>query len=94
MISKHVNEILEVCRENYRTIKCVEALHDSYKKFEIESSNLYPDLESKDVFILNNNKVFTTDDLEFAAINIINGNVVVFLGDYRFYFNDNTFKFN
>jgi hypothetical protein len=51
-------------------------------------------LESKDVFVLNNNKVFTADDLEFAAINIINGNVVVFLGNYRFYFNEETFKFN
>ncbi|MEY4342509.1 MAG: hypothetical protein RL736_302 [Pseudomonadota bacterium] len=92
MISKHVNEILEVCRENYRTIKCVEALHDSYKKFEIESSNLYPDLESKDVFILNNNKVFTTDDLEFAEIMNLNGNQVVFLGNYRFFFEDSVFN--
>ncbi len=94
MISKHVNEILEIFRENYRTIKCVEALHDSYKKFEIESNNLYPELESKDVFILNNNKVFTIDDLEFADIKTINGNQVVFLGNYRFYFNEETFKFN
>ena len=94
MISKHVNEILEIFRENYRTIKCVEALHDSYKKFEVESSNLYPDLECKDVFFLNNNKVFTIDDLEFADIKTINGNQVVFLGNYRFYFNDDTFKFN
>jgi hypothetical protein len=92
MISKHVEEVLALFRDNYRNIKCVESQYDSYHKLEIEVSNLYPEQDGEEVFGLSNNKSFTTDDFEFADIKNINGNQVIFLGNYRFYFNDSVFK--
>jgi len=92
MISKHVQELLELLRENYRNIKCVESQYDSYHKLEIEVSNLYPEENGEEIFGLSNNKSFTTDDFEFANVKKINGKEVIFLGNYRFYFDDSVFK--
>jgi hypothetical protein len=92
MISKHVQELLELLRENYRNIKCVESQYDSYHKLEIEVSNLYPEENGEEIFGLSNNKSFTTDDFEFANMKKINGKEVIFLGNYRFYFDDSVFK--
>jgi hypothetical protein len=92
MISKHVEELLELLRENYRSIKCVESNYDSYTKLEIEVSNLYPEKNEEDIFGLSNNKSLTVDDFEFADIKTINGKKVIFLGSYRFFFDDNVFK--
>jgi hypothetical protein len=92
MISKHVQELLELLRENYRNIKCVESLYDSYSKLEIEVSNLYPEQNGEEIFGLSNNKSITTEDFEFANIKNINGKQVIFLGNYRFYFDDSVFK--
>ncbi len=92
MISKHVQELLELLRENYRNIKCVESQYDSYHKLEIEVSNLYPEESGEEIFGLSNNKSFTTDDFEFANMKKINGKQVIFLGNYRFYFDDSVFK--
>jgi hypothetical protein len=92
MISKHVEELLGLLRENYRKIKCVESQHDSFSKLEIEVSNLYPEQKGEEIFGLSNNKSLTTDDFEFANIKNINGKQVIFLGNYRFYFDDSVFK--
>jgi hypothetical protein len=92
MISKHVEELLELLRENYRNIKCVESNYDSYTKLDIEVSNLYPEQNGEEIFGLSNNKSLTADDFEFANIKKINGKQVIFLGNYRFYFEDNVFK--
>jgi len=92
MISKHVEELLVLLRENYRNIKCVESNYDSHIKLEVEVSNLYPEQNGEDIFGLSNNKSLTTDDFEFANIKKINGKQVIFLGNYRFYFEDNVFK--
>jgi hypothetical protein len=92
MISKHVQELLELLRENYRNIKCVESQYDSHKKLEIEVSNLYPENSGEEIFGLSNNKSFTTEDFEFANIKTINGKPVIFLGNYRFFFEDNVFN--
>jgi hypothetical protein len=92
MISKHVEELLSLLRENYRNIKCVESNYDSHNKLEIEVSNLYPEQNGEEIFGLSNNKSLTTDDFEFANIKKINGKQVIFLGNYRFYFEDSVFK--
>lgn len=92
MISKHLEEILELFRENYRNIKCVESQYDSFHKLEIELSNLYPETESGQIFGLSNNKNLTGEDFEFADIKKINGKQVIFLGNYRFFFEDGVFK--
>ncbi len=92
MISKHVEELLELLRENYRNIKCVESQYDSYNKLEIEVSNLYPEQDGEEIFGLSNNKSLTTNDFEFADIKIIKGKTVIFLGNYRFYFEDSIFN--
>ena len=92
MISKHVQEILEPFRENYRNIKCVESQYDSYHKLEIEVSNLYPEQNGEEIFGLSNNKSLTTEDFEFADIKKINGKQVIFLGNYRFYFEEGVFN--
>jgi hypothetical protein len=92
MISKHVQGFLEIFRENYRNIKCVESQYDSHTKLEIEVSNLYPEHPGEEVFGLSNNKSFNTDDFEFADIKKINGKEVIFLGNYRFFFEDGVFK--
>jgi len=92
MISKHIHELLELLRENYSSNKCVESQYDSYHKLEIEVSNLYPEQNGEEIFGLSNNKSFTTDDFEFADIKKINGKQVIFLGNYRFYFEDGVFK--
>jgi hypothetical protein len=92
MISKHVEELLELLRENYRNIKCVESNYDSYTKLDIEVSNLYPEQNGEEIFGLSNNKSLTTDDFEFADMKKINGKQVIFLGNYRFYFDDSVFK--
>jgi hypothetical protein len=92
MISKYVEELLELLRENYRNIKCVESNYDSHIKLDIEVSNLYPEQNGEEIFGLSNNKCLTADDFEFASIKKINGNQVIFLGNYRFYFNDSVFK--
>lgn len=93
MISKHVQEILDLFRLNYRNIKCAQSNGDTYKKWGVESQNLFPDEDNtNEVLALSNNKSITTDDLEFATITNINGNSVVFLGNYRFYFDEDVFK--
>lgn len=92
MISKHVQELLELFRENYRNIKCVESQYDSYHEFQIEVSNLYPEDSSDEIFGLSNNKSLTVADFEFADVKKINGKQVVFLGNYRFFFEDNVFS--
>jgi hypothetical protein len=92
MISKHVQELLELLRENYRTIKCVESQYDSYHKLEIEVSNLYPEQDGEEIFGLSNNKSLTTNDFEFADLKKINGKQVIFLGNYRFFFEDKVFN--
>ena len=92
MISKHVQGFLEIFRDNYRNIKCVESEYDSYHKLEIEVSNLYPDNPGEEIFGLSNNKSLTTDDFEFADVKKINGKTVIFLGNYRFFFEDGVFK--
>jgi hypothetical protein len=92
MISKHVQELLDLLRENYRNIKCVESEYDSFHKLEIEVSNLYPEHSGEEIFGLSNNKSLTTDDFEFAEIKSINGKQVIFLGNYRFYFEDAVFN--
>jgi len=92
MISKHVEEVLALFRENYRSIKCVESQHDSYKTFVIEASNLYPEIENEEILGLSNNKSLSVSDFEFAEIKKINGKQVIFLGDYRFYFDDSIFN--
>jgi hypothetical protein len=92
MISKHVQELLELFRENYRNIKCIESQYDSYHKLEIEVSNLYPENVGEEIFGLSNNKSLTTEDFEFAVIKKINSKQVVFLGNYRFFFEDNVFN--
>jgi hypothetical protein len=92
MISKHVEEVLALFRDNYRSIKCVESQHDSYKTFAIEASNLYPEIENEEIFGLSNNKSLSAIDFEFAEIKKINGKQVIFLGDYRFYFDDSVFN--
>ena len=92
MISKHVEEVLALFRDNYRNIKCVEAQHDSYKTFVIEASNLYPEIESEEVFGLSNNKSLSAIDFEFAEMRKINGKQTVFLGNYRFFFEDGVFN--
>jgi hypothetical protein len=92
MISKHVEELLELLRENYRNIKCVESNYDSHTKLDIEVSNLYPEKNGEEIFGLSNNKSLTSDDFEFANIKKINGKQVIFLGNYRFYFEDSVFK--
>lgn len=91
MISKHVQELLELLRENYRNINCVESQYDSYHKLEIEVSNLYPENSGEEIFGLSNNKSLTTDDFEFADLRKINGKQVIFLGNYRFFFEDGVF---
>ena len=92
MISKHVEEVLALFRENYRNIKCVESQHDSYKTFVIEASNLYPEIESEEIFGLSNNKSLSAIDFEFAEMRKINGKQVIFLGNYRFFFEDGVFN--
>ena len=92
MISKHVQGLLEIFRDNYRNIKCVESQYDSHTKLEIEVSNLYPDNPGEEIFGLSNNKSLTTDDFDFADIKKINGKQVIFLGIYRFFFEDGVFK--
>lgn len=92
MISKHVQELLELLRENYRNIKCVESQYDSYHKLEIEVSNLYPEQNGEEIFGLSNNKSLTTEDFEFANTKKINGKQVIFLGNYRFFFEDGVFN--
>jgi hypothetical protein len=92
MISKHVEEVLALFRENYRNIKCVESQHDSYKTFAIEASNLYPEIENEEILGLSNNKSLSAIDFEFSEIKKINGKQVIFLGDYRFYFDDSVFN--
>ena len=92
MISKHVQELLELLRENYRDIKCVESQYDSYHKLEIEVSNFYPEQNGEEIFGLSNNKSLTTEDFEFADVKKINGKTVIFLGNYRFFFEDGVFK--
>jgi hypothetical protein len=92
MISKHVQELLELLRDNYRNIKCVESQYDSYHKLEIEVSNFYPEQDGEEIFGLSNNKSLTTEDFEFAGIKIINGKQVIFLGNYRFFFEDGVFN--
>ena len=92
MISKHVEEVLALFRDNYRNIKCVESQYDSYHKLEIEVSNLYPEQDGEEIFGLSNNKSFTINDFEFSDIKKINGKQVIFLGNYRFYFEDGVFK--
>lgn len=92
MISKHVQELLDLLRENYRNIKCIEAQYDKYHKLEIEVSNLYPEQSGEEIFGLSNNKSFTTDDFEFADVKKLNGKQVIFLGNYRFFFEDGVFK--
>ena len=92
MISKHVEEILGLFRENYRNIKCVESQHDSYKTLEIEASNLYPEIGDEEIFGLSNNKSLSGSDFEFAEIRKINGKQTVFLGDYRFFFEQEVFN--
>ena len=92
MISKHVQQLLEIFRDNYRNIKCVESQYDSYNNLEIEVSNLYPEQDGEEIFGLSNNKSITTDDFEFADIKNINGKQVVFLGSYRFYFENGVFN--
>jgi len=92
MISKHVQELLELLRENYRNIKCVESQYDSYHKLEIEVSNLYPEQNGEEIFGLSNNTSLTTEDFEFANTKKINGKQVIFLGNYRFFFEDGVFN--
>ena len=92
MISKHVEEILGLFRENYRNIKCVESQHDSYKTLEIEASNLYPEISDEEIFGLSNNKSLSASDFEFAEIRKINGKQTIFLGDYRFFFEQGVFN--
>jgi hypothetical protein len=92
MISKHVLELLEIFRDNYRNIKCVESRYDTHIKLEIEVSNLYPEQDGEEIFGLSNNKSVTTDDFEFADVKKINGKQVIFLGNYRFFFEDGVFK--
>jgi hypothetical protein len=92
MISKHVQELLELLRENYRDIKCVESQYDSYNKLQIEVSNFYPEQNGEEIFGLSNNKSLTTDDFEFADVKKINGKTVIFLGNYRFFFEDGVFN--
>jgi hypothetical protein len=92
MISKHVEELLELLRENYRNIKCIESQYDSFHKLEIEVSNLYPEKNGEEIFGLSNNKSLTTDDFEFADVKKINGKQIVFLGNYRFFFEDGVFN--
>jgi hypothetical protein len=91
MISKHVQELLEIFRDNYRNIKCVESQYDSHTKLEIEVSNLYPEQDGEEIFGLSNSKSLTTDDFEFATLKKINGKQVIFLGNYRFFFEDGIF---
>ena len=91
MISKHVQGLLEIFRDNYRNIKCIESQYDKYNKLEIEVSNLYPENNSEEIFGLSNNKSLTLDDFEFANIKNINGKQVIFLGNYRFFFEDGVF---
>ena len=92
MISKHVQEILELLRENYRTIKCVESQYDSYTNLEIEVTNFYPEQSGEEIFGLSNNKSFNAEDFEFANIKTINGEKVIFLGSYRFFFKSGVFN--
>lgn len=92
MISKHIQELLELFRENYRNIKCVESQYDSYHKLDIEVSNLYPENSGEEIFGLSNNKSLTTEDFEFADVKVINGKKVIFLGNYRFYFEEGIFN--
>ena len=92
MISKHVEEVLALFRENYRNIKCVESQHDYYQTFAIEASNLYPEIESEEIFGLSNNKSLSAIDFEFAEMKKINGKQVIFLGNYRFFFEDGVFN--
>ena len=92
MISKHVEEVLALFRENYRSIKCVKSQHDSYKTFVIEAINLYPELENEEILGLSNNKSLSAIDFEFAQIRKINGKQTIFLGNYRFFFEDGVFK--
>lgn len=91
MISKHVEEILSLFRENYRIIHCAESESGEAKKIEIETSDLYPENELDPIFALSNNKTLNGVDFEFAKIQNINGHTVIFLGDYRFYFNSKVF---
>lgn len=93
MISKHVKEILELFRNNHTSIHCIhDKIYDS-EVIEIINTDLYPDDQENniDVFLLGNNKIVTINDLEFADVKNINGNPVVFLGMYRFYFNKELF---
>jgi hypothetical protein len=83
---------LELLRENYRDIKCVESQYDSFHKLEIEVSNFYPEQNGEEIFGLSNNKSLTTEDFEFAGVKKINGKTVIFLGNYRFFFEDGVFK--
>ena len=92
MISKHVDEILGLFRENYRNIKCVESQHDSYKILEIEASNFYPEINSEEILGLSNNKSLNASDFEFAEMRKINGKQTIFLGDYRFFFEQGVFN--
>ena len=92
MISKHVEEVLSLFRENYRTINCSQSEYGDSKKIAVETFDLYPETETDPIFTLSNNKVLTGVDFEFSKIHNINGNTVVFLGDYRFYFNNKVFN--
>ena len=92
MISKHVQELLELLRENYRNIKCIESQYDSHHKLEIEVSNLYPEQDGEEIFGLSNNKSLSTKDFEFAEIKKINGKEIIFLGNYRFFFEEGVFN--
>lgn len=92
MISKHVEEILEIFRNHYRNIYCVEAQYKTFIKLGVDYTNLYPeDTNSNKIFELSNNKNITIDDLEFAEMKTINGKETIFLGNYRFYFSTDTF---
>jgi hypothetical protein len=55
-------------------------------------SNLYPENNSEEIFGLSNNKSLTAEDFEFSDVKNINGKQVIFLGNYRFYFEEGVFK--
>lgn len=91
-MSKHIKEILDLFRGNYRNIKAVLSEYSSFRDLKVLDHNLYPNTPNDNVFVLSNDKAIKAEELDFSEVKDVNGNPVVFLGDYRFYFKDNTFN--
>lgn len=78
-VSKHVEEILDSLRQH-----SLAGVTKSGQEVGIIDVDPYPE-ETNNVFILNNGKRISTDDLEFADLIVGSTEVKIHLGDYIFH---------